>query len=92
MEDDVLLKCQDFSSIEPDSDIGVVVYSFQMRINYKQLAKAYNYIAQNEDCQLILTNDDMKMNLHHGGFAPGQLSSCSVIMFDTDELKGLVVD
>jgi len=78
MEDDVLLKCQDFSSIEPDKEIGVVLYSFQMRINYKQLAKAYNYIAQNEGCQLILTNDDMKMNLHHGGFAPGKLLSFSL--------------
>lgn len=38
-EDDVLLPPQDFSTIVPDPSIGIVLFSFQMRINYKQLAK-----------------------------------------------------
>lgn len=38
-EDDVLLPPQDFSSIVPDPSIGIVLFSFQMRVNYKQLAK-----------------------------------------------------
>ncbi|GAA6061275.1 hypothetical protein JCM10212_004681 [Sporobolomyces blumeae] len=78
-EDDVLLPPQDFSSIHPDPDIGVVVYSFQMRINYKQLAKAYNYLSSNQYCELILTNDDQNFLLPHGGYAPGEGAIASVL-------------
>ncbi|GAA5883509.1 hypothetical protein JCM16303_005453 [Sporobolomyces ruberrimus] len=78
-EDDVLLVPQDFSSILPDPEIGVVVYAFQMRINYKQLAKAYNYLASNPDCELILTNDDQNFLLPHGGYAPGEGAIASVL-------------
>ncbi|GAA5911293.1 uncharacterized protein JCM6883_001970 [Sporobolomyces salmoneus] len=78
-EDDVLLPPQDFSSITPDPSIGVVVYGFQMRINYKQLAKAYNYLASNPDCELILTNDDQNFLLPGGGYAPGEGAIASVL-------------
>lgn len=78
-EDDVLLPPQDFSSIYPDERIGVVLYSFQMRINYKQLTKAYNYLASNPGCQLVLTNDDESMLLPHGGYAPGEGAIASVL-------------
>lgn len=77
-EDDVLLPPQDFSSIHPDPSIGVVLYSFQMRINYKQITKAYNYLASNPGCKLVLTNDDQSMLLPGGGYAPGEgaIASC----------------
>ncbi|GAA5943301.1 uncharacterized protein JCM15063_000759 [Sporobolomyces koalae] len=78
-EDDVLLAPQDFSSIVPDPEIGIVVYAFQMRINYKQLAKAYNYLASNPDCQLVLTNDDQNFLLPSGGYAPGEGAIASVL-------------
>lgn len=78
-EDDVLLAPQDFSSITPDPEIGVVVYAFQMRINYKQLAKAYNYLASNPGCELILTNDDQNFLLPGGGYAPGEGAIASVL-------------
>ncbi|GAA5851151.1 hypothetical protein JCM8547_004147 [Rhodosporidiobolus lusitaniae] len=78
-EDDVLLPPQDFDSITPDPSIGVVAYSFQMRINYKQLAKAYNYLSSNKGCQLVLTNDDQSFLLPHGGFAPGEGAIASVL-------------
>ncbi|GAA6027183.1 hypothetical protein JCM8097_002463 [Rhodosporidiobolus ruineniae] len=78
-EDDVLLDPQDFSSILPDPSIGIVIYAFQMRINYKQLAKAYNYLSSNPGCQLILTNDDQSFLLPHGGYAPGEGAIASVL-------------
>ncbi|GAA5978713.1 hypothetical protein JCM11641_006151 [Rhodosporidiobolus odoratus] len=78
-EDDVLLLPQDFSSITPDPSIGVVIYAFQMRINYKQLAKAYNYLSSNPGCKLILTNDDQSFLLPHGGYCPGEGAIASVL-------------
>ncbi|GAA6023635.1 hypothetical protein JCM11491_006181 [Sporobolomyces phaffii] len=78
-EDDVLLPPQDFSSITPDPSIGIVVFAFQMRVNYKQLAKAYNYVASNPDCDLILTNDDQNFLLPGGGYAPGEGAIASVL-------------
>ncbi|GAA6011983.1 hypothetical protein JCM10207_003449 [Rhodosporidiobolus poonsookiae] len=78
-DDDVLLPPQDFSSITPDPSIGIVVYSFQMRINYKQLAKAYNYLSSNPGCQLILTNDDQSFLLPSGGYCPGEGAIASVL-------------
>ncbi|GAA5989583.1 hypothetical protein JCM10908_000543 [Rhodotorula pacifica] len=78
--DDVLLPPQDFSSIHADPSIGVVLYSFQMRINYKQLTKAYNYLASNQGCQLVLTNDDQSMLLpDQQGYAPGEGAIASVL-------------
>ncbi|GAA5824543.1 hypothetical protein JCM5353_007237 [Sporobolomyces roseus] len=76
---DVLLAPQDFSSIHPDPEIGVVVYAFQMRINYKQLAKAYNYLSSNPWCELILTNDDQNFLLPSGGYVPGEGAIASVL-------------
>lgn len=35
----MLLAPQDFSSIVPDPSIGIVLFTFAMRVNYKQLAK-----------------------------------------------------
>ncbi|GAA5962024.1 hypothetical protein JCM8115_002885 [Rhodotorula mucilaginosa] len=78
-QDDVLLPPQDFSSILSDPSIGIVLYSFQMRINYKQLTKAYNYLASNPGCQLVLTNDDQSMLLPDGGYAPGEGAIASVL-------------
>ncbi|BGP16104.1 hypothetical protein JCM10213v2_004098 [Rhodosporidiobolus nylandii] len=71
-EDDVLLPPQDFSSITPDPSIGIVIYAFQMRINYKMLAKAYNYLSSNPGCKLVVTNDDEAFLLPHGGYSPGE--------------------
>lgn len=61
---------QDFSTITPDPSIGVVLFSFQMHINYKQLSKAFNYLASNPQCKLILTNDDSTV-LIPDGVCPG---------------------
>ncbi|GAA5974269.1 hypothetical protein JCM21900_003250 [Sporobolomyces salmonicolor] len=79
-EDDVLLEPQNFDSIRPNVNIGIVIYAFQMRINYKQLAKAYNYLTSNPGCQLILTNDDQSFLLPHGGYAPGEGAISSVLV------------
>ncbi|GJN89294.1 hypothetical protein Rhopal_002274-T1 [Rhodotorula paludigena] len=78
-EDDVLLPPQDFSSIQPDPSIGVVAYSFQMRINYKQLAKAYCYLSSNPGCRFVLTNDDQSFLLPSGGYCPGEGAIASVL-------------
>ncbi|GAA5897083.1 hypothetical protein JCM8208_006165 [Rhodotorula glutinis] len=78
-EDDVLPEPQDFSAIVPDESIGVVVYAFQMRINYVQLAKAYNYLSSNPGCRLVLTNDDQSFLLPSGGYAPGEGAIASVL-------------
>ncbi|GAA5824107.1 hypothetical protein JCM11251_001525 [Rhodosporidiobolus azoricus] len=78
-EDDVLLEPQDFSSIVPNPSIGLVVYAFQMRINYKQLAKAYCYLSSNPGCKLITTNDDQSFQLPGGGYAPGEGAIASVL-------------
>ncbi|SCZ98516.1 BZ3500_MvSof-1268-A1-R1_Chr3-1g05435 [Microbotryum saponariae] len=90
-EDDVLLADQDFSSITPDPEIGMVVYSFQMRINYKQLAKAFNYLGSNSGCRLILTNDDHSMTAKGGGILPGEGAIASVLYGARKDLKPLVV-
>ncbi|CEQ40872.1 SPOSA6832_02511, partial [Sporobolomyces salmonicolor] len=122
-EDDVLLEPQNFDSIRPNVNIGIVIYAFQMRsssafliprgfhvslesmlppppslhlprrsfrantashhspqVNYKQLAKAYNYLTSNPGCQLILTNDDQSFLLPHGGYAPGEGAISSVLV------------
>jgi 4-nitrophenyl phosphatase len=50
-----------------------------MKINYKILAKAYNYLSSNPGCQLILTNDDASFLLPHGGFCPGEGAIASVL-------------
>jgi len=78
-EDDALPEPQDFSAIVPDPSIGVVVYAFQMRINYVQLAKAYNYLSSNPGCRLVLTNDDQSFLLPSGGYAPGEGAIASVL-------------
>ncbi|GAA6048226.1 hypothetical protein JCM3770_006490 [Rhodotorula araucariae] len=78
-QDDVLPEPQDFSAITPDPEIGVVVYAFQMRINYVQLGKAYNYLSSNPGCRLILTNDDQSFLLPSGGYAPGEGAIASVL-------------
>ncbi|BGP40017.1 hypothetical protein JCM10450v2_003997 [Rhodotorula kratochvilovae] len=78
-KDDVLPEPQDFSAITPNPEIGVVVYAFQMRINYVQLGKAYNYLSSNPGCRLILTNDDQSFLLPSGGYAPGEGAIASVL-------------
>ncbi|KAK4053217.1 hypothetical protein OIO90_003991 [Microbotryomycetes sp. JL221] len=69
-EDDVLMPPQDFSSLEHDPSIGIVLYSFDMRVNYKKLAKAFNYL--NHGAQIILTNDDHSMKGANGLVLPGE--------------------
>ncbi|KAM0787892.1 hypothetical protein ACM66B_003942 [Microbotryomycetes sp. NB124-2] len=69
-EDDVLLPPQDFESIKHDPSIGIVLYSFDMRVNYKKLAKAFNYL--NHGARLVLTNDDHSMRGASGIVLPGE--------------------
>ncbi|ORY92962.1 HAD-like domain-containing protein [Leucosporidium creatinivorum] len=90
-EDDVLLPPQDFSSIMPDPEIGVVLFTFQMRINYKQLAKAFNYLNFNPDCRLVLTNDDFSMSIPGGGSIPGEGAIASVLLNARKNLQPLIV-
>lgn len=42
-------------------------------VNYKMLSKAYNYLATNPCCKLVLTNDDANV-LIPGGSCPGASS------------------
>ncbi|KAI5478927.1 4-nitrophenylphosphatase [Pseudohyphozyma bogoriensis] len=76
-EDDVLMPFQDFTSITPDPSIGVVLFSFQMHWNYKQLSKAYNYIATN-NAELVLTSDDQTVLIPHG-VCPGEGAMAAVL-------------
>ncbi|KAI5478677.1 4-nitrophenylphosphatase [Pseudohyphozyma bogoriensis] len=69
-EDDVLI--ESFDAFEPDPSIGLVVSSFQIRLNYKQLSKAYNYLATNPQCQLVLTNPDASLRLANGVVCMGE--------------------
>lgn len=79
---------QDFSDIKPKPEIGVVLASFDMHFNYKKMSKAFNYLANNEGCVLLLSNDDAQVPLHSGGTAAGELyilsnfiaHSCSHVM------------
>ena len=41
-------------------------------VGYRMMAKAYNYLATNPGCRLILTNDDQTI-LIPGGVCPGKL-------------------
>lgn len=50
-----------------------------MSINYKVLAKAYNYLSSNPGCQLVLSNDDQSFLLPHGGLCPGEGAIASVL-------------
>lgn len=87
---DVLLPPQDFSSIVPDPSIGVVLFGFQMRVNYKQLSKAYNYLATNPGCKLVLTNDDQSLQIP-GGLVCGEGAISSVLLGARKGLKPLIV-
>lgn len=68
--DDVLMPYQDFTAIQPDASVGIVLFSFNMHLNYQQMCKAFTYLATNPSCQLILTNDDSTV-LIPGGTCPG---------------------
>lgn len=89
-EDDVLLPHQDFSSIVPNPSIGVVLFSFQMHLNYKQLAKAYNYLGTNKYCQLVLTNDDQTV-LIPDGVCPGEGAMAAILYNARKDLKPIIV-
>ena len=67
-----------------------MLYSFQMRINYKQLAKAFNFLATNDGCQLVLTNDDYSMKSAEG-ILPGEGAIASVLYGARKDLKPLVI-
>jgi len=56
--DKEFLPAQDFSSIQPNPRIGVVLQGFDMFINLKKYSKAYTYLSQNPSCKLVLTNAD----------------------------------
>jgi 4-nitrophenyl phosphatase len=77
--DDVLMPFQDFTAIVPDASIGVVLFSFQMHLNYQMMCKAFTYLATNKECKLVLTNDDATV-LIPGGTCPGAYFS-SLIRF-----------
>ncbi|KAL8283759.1 hypothetical protein RQP46_005554 [Phenoliferia psychrophenolica] len=81
-----LMPLQDFSSIQPDPTIGVVLFSFQMHFGYRMIAKAYNYLGSNPGCQLVLTNDDQTV-LIPNGVCPGEGAMASVLY---GARKGLV--
>jgi 4-nitrophenyl phosphatase len=68
---------QDFTEITPKPEIGVVLASFDMHFNYKKMSKAFNYLANNEGCVLLLSNDDAQVPLHHGATAAGGLPAAS---------------
>ncbi|BGP52516.1 hypothetical protein JCM8202v2_000070 [Rhodotorula sphaerocarpa] len=79
-DNEVPLPPSDFSAIQPDPSVGVVLFSFHLQINYKQLTKAFNYLASNEGCRLVSTNDNKAMMLSHGGSAPGAGAIASVLL------------
>jgi len=56
--DNVFLPTMDFKEICADPSIGAVMCGFDMKINYKKIAKAHRYLQENKDCLFILTNDD----------------------------------
>lgn len=67
----VILPPQDFSTIKSDPSIGVVLVSFAMQLTYKLYALAYNHLASNDGCRLVITNEDTDVLLADGGKAPG---------------------
>lgn len=79
-DNEVPLPPSDFSAIQPDPSVGVVLFSFHLQINYKQLTKASNYLASNEGCRLVSTNDNKAMMLSRGGSAPGAGAIASVLL------------
>jgi len=71
-EDNHPMPPQDFSTITPKPEVGVVLASFDMHYNYKKMSKAFNYLTHNPGCVLLLSNDDPEVPLHHGGTAAGE--------------------
>jgi len=63
----------------------------RVAVNYKQLAKAYNYLALNKNCRLVLTNDDQSLQLPNGGLAPGEGAIASVLLGARKGLKPIIV-
>lgn len=84
-EDDMLMPYQDFSSIVPDPSIGVVLFGFNMHLNYKQLCKAFTYLATN-NAKLVLTNDDSTV-IVSGGVCPGEGAMASILMGARKDLQ-----
>ncbi|KAK4047988.1 hypothetical protein OIV83_005022 [Microbotryomycetes sp. JL201] len=87
-EDDVLLPPQDFESITHDPSIGIVLYSFDMRVNYKKLAKAFNYL--NHGARLVLTNDDHSMRGTTGVVLPGE-GAIAATLLSVPNVQSVVV-
>ncbi|GAA97090.1 uncharacterized protein L969DRAFT_239210 [Mixia osmundae IAM 14324] len=63
---------QDFSSIKPDPRIGIVLLSFDMHFNYRKICQAYDHLAKNAHCQLVLTNDDVEVVVGQDVACPGE--------------------
>ncbi|CAG8552988.1 8797_t:CDS:2 [Acaulospora morrowiae] len=60
----------DFNNIYPDPTVGAVLCGLDTRINYKKIAKAFNYLYSNPDCLFLLTNDDSTIP-YNGTLYPG---------------------
>ncbi|KAJ1647807.1 hypothetical protein J3B02_001529 [Coemansia erecta] len=46
------------AEIEPNSDVGAVVFGIDFEINYRKLSNAHINLMYNPDCLFIATNDD----------------------------------
>ncbi|KAJ3103926.1 hypothetical protein HDU97_009738 [Phlyctochytrium planicorne] len=45
--------------IQPDNDVEVVLFGFDLEFNYRKLAKAFTYLTRNEKCHFLATNTDL---------------------------------
>ncbi|POY76394.1 hypothetical protein BMF94_0592 [Rhodotorula taiwanensis] len=81
----------DYSCIKADPAVGVVVFQFHTQITYKQLTKGFNYLASNEGCRLICTNDNETMLIENGGSAPGAGALLKVLLAALPEDKQPVI-
>ncbi|KAH8920777.1 4-nitrophenylphosphatase [Atractiella rhizophila] len=89
-EEAEVLSSMDFSSIHSDPSIGAVVCGFDMRLNYKKLAKAFTYLRENKDCLFVLTNDDSTFPHEHALY-PGAGSLSAPLRYAVKHKEPIVV-